>query len=350
MNILKVIATEMGHTELEPLSHVEGEAIGSTLIDFRVENFVRERLEIIRQYLGADPNIVAHRMMKQGRFESFKCSYGEEQTMQLDLPLQIPNMAFGQDFPQAGIVDSKIFITRAHLQHIFDEQIEAICQLIDNELRKLQMEHARESVTYLILSGGLGSSAYVRKKLEQRYEHGGAGHPNAEKIEIKTAPKPQLAVVHGLVIDRVQNLIDPEKHVYPKRRCRMSYGIVVREVYDPSRHMGEDVVRDGRDGQQWAERQIHWFIKQVSDFKTAILRTADSIQGQLVTVKDGVQHPFKRKLNLGQERNPWATQVVMSFLPANQLPRSLKRDGARAVCAVESVLKSQDMKLKNRHW
>jgi hypothetical protein len=28
----------------------------------------------------------------------------------------------------------------------------------------------------------------------------------------------------------------------------------------------------------------------------------------------------------------------------------LKRDGARAVCAVESVLKSQDLKLKNRHW
>lgn len=53
---------------------------------------------------------------------------------------------------------------------------------------------------------------------------------------------------------------------------------------------------------------------------------------------------------MGQEQMPWATQVVMSSLPANQLPRSLKRDGARAVCAVESLLKSQDLKLKNRHW
>lgn len=69
-----------------------------------------------------------------------------------------------------------------------------------------------------------------------------------------------------------------------------------------------------------------------------------------MTVKDGVKHPFKRKLNLGQENMPWSTQVVMSSLPANQLPRSLKKDGARAVCAVESILKQQDLKLKNRHW
>lgn len=69
-----------------------------------------------------------------------------------------------------------------------------------------------------------------------------------------------------------------------------------------------------------------------------------------MTVKDGVKHPFKRKLNLGQENMPWSTQVVMSSLPASQLPRSLKKDGARAVCAVESILKQQDLKLKNRHW
>lgn len=334
VNILKVTSTEIGKTELEPLSHVEGVTIGSTLIDFRIEKFLRERLEIVRPYLGAEPNIVAHRMMKQGRFESFKCSYGEEQTMALDLPLQIPNIPFGKDFPQAGIVDSKIFITRAHLQHVFDEQIDAICKLIDEELKRLRTTHSNESVNYLVLSGGLGSSPYLRQKLKSRYERGGSGHANAERIEIKTAQKPQLAVVHGLVIDRVQTRRDPDGLVFPKRRCRTSYGIVVREVYDPARHIGEDVVRDPRDGQQWAERQIHWFIKQ----------------GQLVTVKDGVQHPFKRKLNLGQERTPWATQVVMSFLPANQLPRSLKKDGARAVCAVESILKSQDLKLKNRHW
>jgi hypothetical protein len=42
--------------------------------------------------------------------------------------------------------------------------------------------------------------------------------------------------------------------------------------------------------------------------------------------------------------------MVMSTLPASELPRSLKKEGSRSVCAVESVLSDRDMKRKNRHW
>ena len=40
----------------------------------------------------------------------------------------------------------------------------------------------------------------------------------------------------------------------------------------------------------------------------------------------------------------------MSSLPISELPRSLKKEGAKSVCAVELVLSHQDMKKKNRHW
>ena len=69
-----------------------------------------------------------------------------------------------------------------------------------------------------------------------------------------------------------------------------------------------------------------------------------------MSVEKGVQHAFRRKMNPGQEKLPWRTQIVMSSLPATQLPISLKRDGAKPVCAVEALLKDNDMKLKNRHW
>jgi hypothetical protein len=36
-------------------------------------------------------------------------------------------------------------------------------------------------------------------------------------------------------------------------------------MYDALKHQGEDVVIDPRDKQKWAERQIHWFIEQVSE-------------------------------------------------------------------------------------
>jgi hypothetical protein len=42
--------------------------------------------------------------------------------------------------------------------------------------------------------------------------------------------------------------------------------------------------------------------------------------------------------------------MVMSSLPVSELPRSLKKEGAKSVCAVESVLSYRDMKKKNRHW
>jgi len=42
--------------------------------------------------------------------------------------------------------------------------------------------------------------------------------------------------------------------------------------------------------------------------------------------------------------------VVMSTVPSEHLPRSMKHDGAKTLCDVESVLNDVDMKLKNRHW
>jgi hypothetical protein len=52
--------------------------------------------------------------------------------------------------------------------------------------------------------------------------------------------------------------------VYMERCCPNSYGVVVRQPYDPMQHVGEDVVIDPRDKRKWAEQQIHWFIRQVS--------------------------------------------------------------------------------------
>lgn len=72
----------------------------------------------------------------------------------------------------------------------------------------------------------------------------------------------QLAVVHGLVIDRIQALRDLGR-VFSERCSRTSYGIVVRALYNPVDHLGEDIVIDPRDKTKWAERQIHWLVKQV---------------------------------------------------------------------------------------
>lgn len=52
--------------------------------------------------------------------------------------------------------------------------------------------------------------------------------------------------------------------VLSTRRCPVSYGVLCREAYDPIRHQGEDVEQDPYDKKRYAEKQVSWFIRQVS--------------------------------------------------------------------------------------
>lgn len=54
--------------------------------------------------------------------------------------------------------------------------------------------------------------------------------------------------------------------VFKERCCRLSYGILCREEYDPENnptHVGQTVIRSPHDGKLWVEGQIDWFLKQV---------------------------------------------------------------------------------------
>lgn len=264
VSLLKVTSSGIGQTELEPLSWVEGRAVGSTLIDFRVEKLIAERLTSIRHLLASDPATIAHRMLRESsRFESFKCNLGDAA---MDLPtlrIPVPELEYGKDYDCAHVEGSHMIIQKEELQSIFDDQIEKIMTLIDEQLAILQNMNSREEITYLVLSGGLGSSPYLQKAMRARYELGASRFANAKDMQILKVPKPQLAVCHGIVLDRVQQ-IKENRVVYKQRYCRCSYGVVVRQEYNPKLHLGEKLMTDPRDKKVWAERQIDWFIVQVS--------------------------------------------------------------------------------------
>lgn len=68
-----------------------------------------------------------------------------------------------------------------------------------------------------------------------------------------------------------------------------------------------------------------------------------------MSVSEGIKQHYSLKVPLGGETQPWITHVVMSTLPADQLPNSLNKPGARRLCQVKSRL-PVDMKLKNGKW
>lgn len=262
VNILKLKSARGQPIKLEPLSKVEGAAVGSALIDIRVQQNLEQCLMKAAHLLNASPQAIAEEMM-QGRFERFKCTFGTSAANLPALVLEIPGIPAGTDYPPADIRNSRLSISQTILQKLFDEQVDTMIRLLTEQLVSLQTVAPGERVSYLVLSGGLGSSEYVRDRLKQYFEFGaGAMLANTSGMHMLLAEDPQLAVVLGLVTDRAQELGQQTKTI--THRCaRVSYGVVVNQRFDPERHHNQVIYRDPRDKKKWALNQIEWLIKEV---------------------------------------------------------------------------------------
>lgn len=121
-----------------------------------------------------------------------------------------------------------------------------------------------------MLSGGLGNSTYVQKRLRERYSSGNASFPNSRPIQVRVAPEPQLVVCKGIVADRAQKL-KSGRSVLGWRCCRASYGTLCKVPYNPKnpQHFGQRTERDPLDGKLYINDWISWFIKQVTEFNFA---------------------------------------------------------------------------------
>lgn len=163
--MLKVKSSDR-RIQLDPLDHVEGVPVGSTLIDFRMAEHIVKRLELIQDHLEGDVYCLADEMLT-GKFQTVKHSFPNPLVDQFWLDVR--GLAGSHTFPEAGIKNSRMSIDRATLKEIFDQQLHRIFSLIDNRLLALQAEFPNEQVSYIILSGGLGSSPYLYDEIRRRY-------------------------------------------------------------------------------------------------------------------------------------------------------------------------------------
>lgn len=188
VSVLKLRSQAGAATRLDPLLPVEGGWFGSALIDMSAQQLIMSRLENIIQYLQMSPQETAQ-IMIEGRFERFKCSFGGDGTDIPTLPLMIPGLVPSSNFPELGIVDSCMIITREELQNMFDQQVRGIIDIMDSQLMKLQQLYPHENVSFLVLSGGLGASPYLRNRILSHFSQE-TNHPNARSIRVLLAEQP----------------------------------------------------------------------------------------------------------------------------------------------------------------
>ncbi|CAK3794283.1 Hypothetical predicted protein [Lecanosticta acicola] len=292
-----------------------------------------ERLERVRPMFAQDLDEVAAKMT-QDTFVRFKCSFGGEAFVPEDLRLPVPGLASNFDSLDTGIKDSKLILKVDEIRRIFDQQIDALFSLIDQQPQIVQSRFPYEMINYLILFGGLSSSAYVQRRVRDRYEH--VIEPkfrNARNMKMLVASEPQLAVVHGLVLARAQAYRTGTEFL--AQRCSpVSYGIVCREPYDPKRHQGQMIVQDEHDKRLWAADQIAWIVKK----------------GDVFSVNQGASQFYQMKLGIGEDRVPWKMRIAMSTLAVDRLPKTIKDAGAKIACEVKFALNARDFRMKNARW
>lgn len=270
LSVFRVKNTIGGSLNLEQLDVVFGAAIGAAQLDNLFQNAVLERLQLADRVMPtglADLNTVAWEMRISKEYQNAKCDYGSEESLAdtETFSVRIPNLNSSYTSEQYDISGGDMYFQRDSLKNFFDIQISKLFDLMDKQLVRLQQKHPAEQVAHLVLSGGLGNSAYVQSCLRSKYAFGNSAHSNARSIQIRVAPDPQLVVCKGNVADRVAKLKSGQS-VLGWRCCRASYGTKCKMLYNANipQHIGQRIEIDLLDGKAYVVDCVDWFIKKVS--------------------------------------------------------------------------------------
>lgn len=328
LSVLRVSDTLSQSISLEQLDVVFGETIGSAAIDYEFEKLVLARLRQANLYTRLPLSLedAAWEMMKGRDFQSVKCEYGSPDDTPL-FSIAVPKLPTSYSNPELRIKDGEMTFVREELQRMFDKQIEKLFKLIDSQLQSLFRKLPNEQVAHLVLSGGLGNSAYVQQRLRARYTYGSVpSHPNASMMQVRIAPDPQLAVCKGMVADRIRK-INTNKSVLGWRCCRASYGTICKVLYNKKNpeHVGKPITKDPMNNKMYITQAIAWFIKK----------------GEPVSVDSPIIHNFIRKVTPGDPRRAFPTSIVTSDVDQQFLPYQMNYE-TRILCEIQSDLAGAD--------
>ncbi|CAN9355637.1 unnamed protein product [Alternaria alternata] len=272
LSVFRVKNIHGSSLSLEQIDVVFGATIGAAQLDSLFEKEVLQRLQHADrlQPMGLnDINQAAWEMRISKEYQNAKCDYGSEESL-MDtetFAVRIPKLDRGYVNRDYAISDGDMYFRRDDLKGFFDTQVSKLFDMMDKQLSRVRQKHPTEQVSHLVLSGGLGNSAYVQHCLRSRYASGNTPHSNAHNMQIRIAPDPQLVVCKGNVADRVQKLKTGQS-VLGWRCSRASYGTMCKILYDPydPAHQGSKTEVDPLDKKTYIMNCIDWFIKQVKPF------------------------------------------------------------------------------------
>ncbi|KAI0127356.1 hypothetical protein BJ170DRAFT_369976 [Xylariales sp. AK1849] len=331
--VMQVVEAREPFPTLSQINQVDGIGIGSTLIDRACISLVNNRLSQFPDLVQQLPPDCADRLVKSEKCRTMKHKFGERVYESSTYKLPLDGVSYNFNHISARIELGRIVLTWGEVQSLFDPHVESIKRKIHEQLTWMQNNGIDRPVSYMILSGGLGSSKYVRNRLQHNlliYPH-----PFAHQVKIVQVPDPQLVVVKGLLLDRLQKLDSGSAPVVVGRRARASYGLLYKSKYNPSIHSDQTLKKDPFDGEMYAMGQLDWMIRK----------------GNLVNTNAPITSTFTKKVDASDATRSWDAIVYISDMDRNLLPTSINGGGAKQLCVVKSDLtgaKDSEMMMKRK--
>ncbi|OHE98654.1 hypothetical protein CORC01_06105 [Colletotrichum orchidophilum] len=319
--LMQITSTDGNFPQMSQMAAVRGVGIGASLIDRAFVRLVAQRLATCQDAQDRLPIDCANRMARSHHFRTVKHKFGERAYIQPVYKIQMEGVS--HDFSHHGlrVENGRMAFTKEEITSLFELQIEGIMRRIREQLDWLGDNDQPQQVNYMVLSGGLGSSAYVRDRLQQQFTS--YPHRNANQIAVIPCQDPQLVVVRGLLLDHQQKMESGNLPVLATRIARASYGIIVQEIYSPAKHFNEDIVNDlFEQKQKWAINQIEWLIQK----------------GDVINPSKPLVKSFDIRLKATETTRSWDARIVVSHNEVSFLPSSMKHAGALKLCEVRSNL------------
>ncbi|KZL79148.1 hsp70 family chaperone [Colletotrichum incanum] len=319
--LMQVTSVDDNFPQMSQIAAVKGVGIGSMLIDRAFIRLVSLRLAAHPETQGRMPVDLPVRMSRSHHFRTVKHKFGERAYMQPVYRIQMEGVSHDFNHPGLGVENGKMLFSREEIMALFEVQIQGIMRRIKEQLDWLSDNRQPQQVEHMILSGGLGSSAYVRDRLQQQFTS--YPHTNACQTAVIPCQDPQLVVVRGLLLDPQQRKNNENLSILATRIARASYGVLVRHVYSPVLHINEEIKKDQFDPRQkWAVNQIQWLVRK----------------GDVINPNKPIVKSFDVRLGITETTRSWDARIVISHNEAELLPKSMRNSGASKLCDIKSNL------------
>ncbi|TLD20700.1 hypothetical protein PspLS_08428 [Pyricularia sp. CBS 133598] len=297
-SLTEVMSNDPDSPQMKAIFPVRGVPHGAAKIDMAFSDLVRSRINNSRETLPNTPWLVprfATGLSNSRSFKIVKHGFGSPARQQPHI-VRVDEVGRNVDVPELQVRNGNMQFSDHDMASLFNPTIDRIANGVTKQLDKLTKNHDRRMVKYVILSGGLGKSEYVRSQM--RHILAGRRHERLQSASavILNSEDPQLVVVRGMLFAHQQMMAGIP--VLRNFVARASYGIIVQEEYDKHKHLTlpkSDI--EIIDKKKWAKNQIKWLFTKGDNI---------DVNGE------NKKHGFQIKLRKGNDSTvAWSAQVVM---------------------------------------